>query len=65
MRFVAIGDDVDTDREKIDLDLMLPMKNIFHLKALLRDGVIGMEELDEFSLAFRRELSREMKEHLW
>ena len=38
---------------------------LYNLKALLRDGVIGMEELDEFSLAFRRELSREMKEHLW
>lgn len=30
MRFIAIGDDVDTDRENLDLDLMLPMKNIFN-----------------------------------
>ncbi|MBR2088647.1 MAG: recombinase family protein [Oscillospiraceae bacterium] len=29
VRFIAIGDDVDTDRENMDLDLMLPMKNIF------------------------------------
>ena len=30
VRFIAIGDDVDTDRENMDLDLMLPMKNIFN-----------------------------------
>lgn len=30
VRFIAIGDDVDTDRENVDLDLMLPMKNIFN-----------------------------------
>jgi site-specific DNA recombinase len=29
-RFIAVGDDVDTDRENLDLDLMLPMKNIFN-----------------------------------
>lgn len=30
VRFIAIGDDVDTNRENLDLDLMLPMKNIFN-----------------------------------
>ena len=30
MRFIAIGDDVDTNRDNLDLDLMLPMKNIFN-----------------------------------
>lgn len=30
IRFIAIGDDVDTERENIDLDLLLPMKNIFN-----------------------------------
>jgi DNA invertase Pin-like site-specific DNA recombinase len=30
VRFVALGDDVDTNRENLDLDLMLPMKNIFN-----------------------------------
>lgn len=30
VRFVAIGDDVDTERENIDLDFMLPLKNIFN-----------------------------------
>ena len=30
VRFIAIGDDVDTSRENLDLDLMLPMKNIFN-----------------------------------
>lgn len=30
VRFIAVGDDVDTDRENMDLDLMLPMKNIFN-----------------------------------
>lgn len=29
-RFIAVGDDVDTERENLDLDLMLPMKNIFN-----------------------------------
>ncbi|WP_294472020.1 recombinase family protein [uncultured Ruminococcus sp.] len=30
IRFIAIGDDVDTDKENMDLDLMLPMKNLFN-----------------------------------
>ena len=30
IRFIAIGDDVDTIREDLDMDLMLPMKNIFN-----------------------------------
>lgn len=30
IRFIAIGDNVDTDRENLDLDLMLPMKNVFN-----------------------------------
>lgn len=30
VRFIAVGDDVDTERENLDLDLMLPMKNIFN-----------------------------------
>ena len=30
IRFIAIGDDVDTNRDNLDLDLMLPMKNIFN-----------------------------------
>lgn len=30
VRFVAIGDDVDTVRENTDLDFMLPLKNIFN-----------------------------------
>lgn len=30
VRFIAIGDDVDTNRDNLDLDLMLPMKNIFN-----------------------------------
>ena len=30
IRFVAIGDDVDSERENLDLDLMLPLKNIFN-----------------------------------
>jgi len=30
IRFIAVGDDVDTERENLDLDLMLPMKNIFN-----------------------------------
>ena len=30
VRFIAIGDDVDTERENIDLDFMLPLKNIFN-----------------------------------
>lgn len=30
VRFIAIGDDVDTDRENLDLDLVLPMKNVFN-----------------------------------
>ena len=30
VRFIAIGDDVDTNRENLDLFLMLPMKNIFN-----------------------------------
>ena len=27
---MAIGDDVDSERENLDLDLMLPLKNIFN-----------------------------------
>lgn len=30
IRFIAIGDDVDSERENLDLDLMLPLKNIFN-----------------------------------
>lgn len=30
IRFIAIGDNVDTLQDNIDLDLMLPMKNIFN-----------------------------------
>ena len=30
IRFITIGDDVDTNRDNLDLDLMLPMKNIFN-----------------------------------
>lgn len=30
VRFIAIGDDVDTDRGDTDYDLMLPIKNIFN-----------------------------------
>ena len=30
IRFVAIDDDVDSERENLDLDLMLPLKNIFN-----------------------------------
>lgn len=30
VRFIAIGDSVDTEQDNIDLDLMLPMKNIFN-----------------------------------
>ena len=30
VRFIAIGDDVDTEKENIDLDLLLPMKNLFN-----------------------------------
>ena len=30
VRFIAIGDDVDTDRGDTDYDLMLPIKNVFN-----------------------------------
>ncbi len=30
VRFIAIGDDVDTEKDNMDLDLLLPMKNIFN-----------------------------------
>ncbi len=30
IRFIAIGDDVDTNKDNLDLDLMIPMKNIFN-----------------------------------
>lgn len=30
VRFIAIGDDVDTDKGSIDYDLMVPIKNIFN-----------------------------------
>ncbi len=30
IRFIAIGDDVDTDKGSIDYDLMVPIKNIFN-----------------------------------
>ena len=30
VRFIAIGDDVDTEKDNMDMDLLLPMKNIFN-----------------------------------
>ena len=30
VRFIALGDNVDTDSESLDLDFMLPLKNIFN-----------------------------------
>ncbi len=30
IRFIAIGDEVDTEKDNMDLDLLLPMKNLFN-----------------------------------